>query len=193
MEYKRLKTSHSIHTQTRPGRRVSWVPYILKYENINANHALPRLGKGKCDYSKFDYRVTSHVDFAKLFLENHMAKFNSFDENCEASAILSLLCKVPIFSSAVKKASDDVKTSRNKWAHCVFSDWDPLKFQKRFDEMEKLTKELGLPPADENSILKELNDWKTKGVSLLTFTSFIVKHFKQKISIISIHVTYSVT
>ena len=38
--------------------------------------------------------MTSHVDFAKLYVENFMAKFNAFDEHCDASAVLTLCSSV---------------------------------------------------------------------------------------------------
>jgi len=34
-----------------------------------------------------------------------MAKFNAFDEHCDASAVLTLLGKVPVFSAAVQSAA----------------------------------------------------------------------------------------
>ena len=89
-EYGNLQISHSIHTQSSAGRLKNW-PTFLRYENINGNSAFPRLSGGKFDYALFDCRVTSHVDFAKLYVENHMAKFNAFDEHCDASAVLTLL------------------------------------------------------------------------------------------------------
>jgi len=57
--------------------------------------------------------VTSHVDFAKMYVETFMAKFNAFDEHCDASAVLNLLGKVPVFSVAVQSAAGDVRC-------CVF-------------------------------------------------------------------------
>jgi len=122
--------------------------------------------------------VASHVDFAKLYVENHMAKFNVFDEHCDASALLALLGKVPVFSPAIQSAANDVRHARNAWAHCLFSNWDPLSFSQRFDEMEKLVRSLGLPSADEMYLLNELQDWETKGtvhslcfkLHVLTFT-----------------------
>jgi len=117
--------------------------------------------------------VTSHVDFAKLYVENHMAKFNAFDEHCDASAVLTLLGKVPVFSLAVQSAADDVRKARNSWAHCEFSDWYPVNYQQRFKEMEGLVKALGLPPANERNLLGELRDWELKGTFLIsTVTCF---------------------
>ena len=161
-EYGNLHTSHSIHTQSTSGLLKKW-PTFLKYENINGNDVFPRLAGGRFDYPKFDCRVTSHIDFAKLYVENHMAKFNAFDEHCDASAMLALLGKVPVFSLAVQSSAGDVRQARNAWAHCSFSDWDPLSFQLRFTEMEKLVKSLGLSSADEMYLANELKDWETKG------------------------------
>ena len=161
-EYGNLQTRCSIHTQSTSGRLRNW-PTFLKYENINGNDVFPRLPGWRFDYFKFDCRVTSHVDFAKLYVENHMAKFNAFDEHCDASAVLALLGKVPVFSMAVQSAAGDVRQARNAWAHCAFSDWDRLSFQQRFAEMEKLVKSLGLPSADEIYLVNELQDWETKG------------------------------
>ena len=172
-EYGNLQTSHSIHTQSTSGRLKKW-PTFLKYENINGNDALPRLPGGKFNYSLFDCRVTSHVDFAKLYVENHMARFNAFDEHCDASAVLTLLGKVPVFSPAVQSVAGDVRKARNAWAHCVFSDWDPVNYQQRFNEMERLGKALGLPPDLERNLLGELKDWESKGICLIFTESFSV-------------------
>ena len=174
-EYSNLQTSHNIHTQSTSGRLKSW-PTFLKYENINGNDAYPRLPGGRLDYSKFDCRVTSHVDFAKLYLENHMARFNAFDEHCDASAILILLGKVPVFSHAVQSAAGDVRQARNAWAHCVFSDWDPVNYQQHFYKMEKLVKELGLLSTIERNLLGELKDWETKGMCLISIVTFFLNH-----------------
>ena len=177
-EYGNRQASHSIHTQSTSGRLKKW-PRFLKYENINGNDALSKLPGGRFDYSLFDCRVTSHVDFARLYVENHMAKFTAFDEHCDASAVLTLLGKVPVFSLAVQSASDDVRQARNAWAHCVFSDWDSVNYQQRFNEMETLVKALGLPPSIESKVLGELKDWESKGTSLIPVLMFFFKtlHF----------------
>ena len=107
--------------------------------------------------------MISHIDFAKLYVENFMAKFNAFDDHCDASAVLTLLGNVPVFSGPVQPAADDVRGVRNVWAHCVFSEWDATKFTEVFDNMEKLVITLGLPAIDEIKLLAELKDWETKG------------------------------
>ena len=165
-QYNNLKTSHSIDTQSTSGRLKKWhhdPKRLLKYENINGNSLHPKLPGGKQNYSLFDCRVISHVDFAKLYVENFMAKFNAFDDHCDASAVLTLLGNVPVFSGPVQAGADDVRGVRNAWAHCVFSEWDTAKFKQVFADMEKLVITLGLPPVDERKLLGELKDWKTKG------------------------------
>ena len=163
-EYNKLKTSHNIHTQSTSGRLQRWpARKFLKYENINGNSLHPKLPGGKYNISLFDCRVLSHIDFAKLYVENFMAKFSAFGDHCDASAVLTLLVGVPVFSTAMQAAAGDVRNVRNDWAHCVFSKWDPVKFQQSFVEMEHLVRVMALPAADETKLLGELKDWETKG------------------------------
>ena len=140
----------------------------LKYENINRNYTFTTPDR-KYDYPMFDYRVTSYIDFAKLFVENYMAKFNAFDERCDASALLALLGKVPVFSPDVQEEARKLHKPRNDWAHCTFSEWNKEGFRLSFDKMENLVKSLGLPSTDESGIIRELQDWKNKGNLYLTF------------------------
>lgn len=163
-EYHNLKTRHNIHGQSTSGRLQRWpAKKWLKYENINGNDVHPRLPNGRLNYSLFDCRVVSDVDFAKLYVENYMAKFTAFDDHCDASAVLSLLGWVPVFPSAVQSAAGDVRKARNDWAHCVFSKWDPAKFQQSFIEMDQLVRNMTLPHSDERKLLGELKDWEMKG------------------------------
>ena len=156
-EYQSLKSSHNIHIQTPPGILKNH-PKHLKYENINSNSS-HKLSPFKFDFSKFDYKVTSHVDFAKLYLQPFMTKFNAFDGECDGSAVLLLLGEVPVFSPAIQSSARTVRDHvRNEWAHCNFTDWDAVKFQCCFKEMQQLVQSLGLLPADETKILSELND-----------------------------------
>ena len=159
-EYVNLKTSHNIHTQSSHSHLKNW-PKFLKYENINSNDTLPKLRGGKYDYSSFDCKVTSHVDFSKLYLDNHMAKFNAFDDTCDASAVLTLLGKVPVFSTAVQSAANDVRQARNSWAHCLFSNWNEAGFQNIFFNLKQLVNtSFGISNVD---LLNYLNDWEKKG------------------------------
>ncbi|XP_078384766.1 uncharacterized protein LOC144667229 isoform X2 [Oculina patagonica] len=164
-EYNNLKTSHNIDTQSSSGRLQRW-PQVLKYENINGNDGHPKLPGGRLNYSLFDCKVTSHVDFARLYVQNHMAHFTAFDGHCDASAVLTLLGRVPVFSAAVQTAANHVREGRNDWAHCVFGIWDQTKFQKSFTEMEQLVRAMALSTADEGKLLGELKDWETKGTHL---------------------------
>lgn len=164
-EYGNLQAKHNIHTQSYTGR-LQRHAVALKYENINGNDTLPKKPGRKYDYLTFDYRVTSHIDFAKLYVENHMAKFNAFDEHCDASALLALLGKVPVFPAVVQTAAGNVRQARNSWAHCEFGKWDQIGFQQSFDKMKQLVKQLGLPIAAKDTLLKELEDWEKKGAIL---------------------------
>ena len=161
-EYQSLKSSHNIHSQTPPGILKNH-PKHLKYENINSNSS-HKLTPFKFDFSKFDYKVSSHVDFAKLYLQPFMVKFSAFDGECDGSAVLLLLGEVPVFSPAIQSSAKTVREHvRNEWAHCNFTDWEEVKFQSSFKEMQQLVQSLGLPPAGETKILSELNDWENKG------------------------------
>ena len=94
-----------------------------------------------------------------------MAKFSAFDGKCDGSAVLSLLVEVPVFSNATQSSAKTVREDvRNEWAHCNFTDWDAVKFQGCFQEMQELVHSFGLPTADETTLLSELNDWETKGI-----------------------------
>ena len=164
-EYQKLKSNHGIHTE-----RYKWpdeYKETLNYENINRNYK-SKTPDEKYDYSKFDYRVKSHIGFAKLFVENYMAKFNAFDERCDASALFALLGKVPVFSLDVQTAAGNLHLPRNDWAHCKLSKWNQIGFQQSFVKMEQLVKSLVLPSADKSDILRELQDWKNKGNLYLT-------------------------
>ena len=165
-EYNYLKWNHGIGVQTSHNFPVSKYPNpkAVKYENINANDTkLKPPNFKKYDYSIFDYKVTSHFDFGKLFLQNHMAKFNAYNETCDASAVLNLFGRIPVFSPVLQTAANVVREGRNAWGHCKFTEWDEANFKTRFDDMRDLVKEVGLSPADENKVLTDLNDWEAKG------------------------------
>ena len=165
-DYVNLKTSHGIDSQSSYGRLERSGSTDLKYENINGNNAVPKLPDGNFDYDKFDCRVISHVDYAKLYLENYMTKFTVFDEHCDASAVLNLLGRVPVFSRRVRKAAKDVQIKdRNLWAHCAFQDWNSAKFQQCFQDMERLVNALGLPVADKRKLSADLSTWRVTGTN----------------------------
>ena len=178
VEYNNLKLSNRIDVQERHSFPAPRYPPVLHYENINANNTkLKATHKKKYtyDYSKFNYNVKSHVDFAKLFLEIHMAKFTAFDETCDVSAVLNLLEKIrPIFSPALQNAAKVVREGKNAWGHCNFTEWDEASFTKRFGDMENLVKELKLPSADEKKTAEDLNDWGKKGMDLVLFAVGVV-------------------
>ena len=166
-EYNKLKSRHTIHIQTKSRYLKAWPTTskdLLKYENINSNDGRTKKtkkGKDVFDRNSFIYQVKSHLDFARLFVQNYMAKFTEFD-HCDASAVIQLLLRIPAFSPAVQTAADNVRNTRNCWAHCVFNKWDQHNFSRSFSDMEQLVKSLALPVA--GKILGELKDWETKGI-----------------------------
>ena len=163
-EYKTLKKNHSINSQSATSRLKKWHGR-LKYENINGNDVLRMLPGGKYDYCNFNCQVLTHTDFAKLYLESFMVHFNAFDDHLDASAVLLLLGRVPVFPGTVEAAASSVRNERNDWAHCVFSKWNESKFQHSFAEMEDLVKAMALPSSDEEKIVGELKEWQNKGDS----------------------------
>ena len=165
-EYNDLQLKHGINVQTSHNLPVSkYRKRDMNYENINGNDTTSRI--------HVDYKVTSHVDFAKLFLLKHMAKFNAFNQTCDASAGLSLLGRIPVFPSRVQNAANVVREGRNAWGHCNFTEWNEANFKKRFDDMKKLVTVVGLRPPDEKKVLADLNDWEAKGTCL----SFFIIYF----------------
>ena len=156
--YDNFKKSNKIHTQTYATHLKTDGPKKLNYEAINNNQKHGR------NVRLFDYKVTSHVDMAKLYLQTFRAKFSAFDESCDTSAVLGLLCEMPNTSSGIQVNARDVRAKvRNEWAHCNFADWDEPKFSAAFQKMEALVRSLGLPKNDTDGIVDELNDWKVKG------------------------------
>ena len=85
------------------------------------------------------------------------------DDHLDASAVLLLLGRVPVFPDTVQVAANSVRNERNDWAHCVFSKWTEAKFQHSFTEMEDLVKAMALPSSDEGKIVGQLKDWEKKG------------------------------
>ena len=175
-EYNNLKSNHNIDVQASHSFPA---PYptgnALNYENINANHTkLKPSHYRKYDYSMFDYRVTSSVDFAKLFLPMYMAKFTAFDDTCDASAVLNLLKEVPIFSPTFQNAANVVREGRNDWAHCNFTKWKKAHFESKFDDMKNLVQMFSLPAADEKEVLNNLHMCERKGIDLVHLLLFYI-------------------
>ena len=138
----------------------------LKFENINGNSQMH--GKIKKNY---DYSVSSDIELAKLYLPDYLARFSAFDESLDLAAILRLLGSsklAPIFPSldpvlSIQTAADHVRDCRNKWAHPNFSEWTEGFFNDCFSKLEDLVKSVGLPSAEEKSLLDQLYEWQTNG------------------------------
>ena len=173
-EYEDLKLNHGIDVQTTHSFPVPKYPTRngMKYENINGNDTKLRPPQYRSyDYANFDYKVTSHVDFAKLFLQSHMAKLNAFNDSCDPSAVLTLFVRIPVFSATLQNAAKVVREGRNAWGHCNFMEWNETNFTKRFDDMKQLVSQVGLSSAHEAEVLENLTDWKDKGTKLYIFVT----------------------
>ena len=68
--YTSLKSSYGIDTQVFGSHLIHDGTFKLNYGSINNN-----LGRFKRKERSYDYKVTTDVDLAKLYLEPHMAKF----------------------------------------------------------------------------------------------------------------------
>ena len=155
-EYNNLKISHNIHNQGPLGRLQKWPASskkLLKYENINGNDVRLRLHGGRFNYSLFNCRVQSHMDFARLYVEKHMAKFTAFNDHRDASAVLSLqalqvmsewkgmIGRTVSSVNGIQPNFRKVSLRWNNWSrtwHCM-------------------------PSVNERELLEELKDWETKG------------------------------
>ena len=157
--YNALKSAHKIDRQTHAKHLKMDGTHRLNYEAINNNKALHGRSVGL-----YNYKVASHVDMAKLYLQTHMAKFSAFDESCDPSATLGILCTAPCFPGSLRTDAQDVRANvRNEWAHCNFADWSEVQFLDVFQNMERLVRSLGLPKKETDDIVTELNEWLGKG------------------------------
>lgn len=52
---------------------------------------------------------------------------------------------------------------RNPWAHCVFTEWDAVKYTDSFQLMETLVQDLRLSSTEETHILQEMKKWEING------------------------------
>ena len=90
--------------------------------------------------------------------------FVGFDNTCDLSAVLGILERASVFHNRVQTNAKDVRSKvRNEWGHCNFDHWTELEFQNSFQLMETMVRSLGLPKADEDKQLDELQDWETRG------------------------------
>ncbi|CAH1797892.1 unnamed protein product, partial [Owenia fusiformis] len=132
----------------------------LQYRNINANEQRSN--------PQYDYRIKNYVDFSKLFLQTHMAKFTAFDESCDPSALLGLLINIPGFSKVVKTNAGDIRNLRNDWAHCNFNEWTEVKYLNAFANAEKFIRCLQFLPKKEKKALSDLKNWQNDGVKFFS-------------------------
>lgn len=99
---------YSTYLQKYPATNI----YSLNYESINNNNHLPKKKKKKRkwikDYQSYDYKVTSHVNLSKLFLQPNMACYSGFNESCDSSALLGIVINSNSFPSSVQTDAEKV-------------------------------------------------------------------------------------
>ncbi|KAL9957639.1 hypothetical protein ACROYT_G034560 [Oculina patagonica] len=160
--YTSLKSSNGIDTQVFGPHLTHDGTFKLNYSSINNNW-----GTHKRKERLYDYKVTTDVDLAKLYLEPHMAKFTGFDNTCDMSAVLGMLGNASVFPARIQNNAKDVRSKvRNEWGHCNYDHWTEPEFNYCFQLMETLVRSLGLLKADEDKELDDLHDWETKGLKL---------------------------
>ncbi|CAC5354915.1 unnamed protein product [Mytilus coruscus] len=163
--------------------------YYLNYESINNNRKLNK------KYKNYDYKVTSHVDLSKLFLQPNMAQYSGINESCDLSALLGLVINIhdiSLFPSSVQTDAEKIRSDiRNPWAHCDFREWTTVKYTDSFNLMGQFVKDTGLSNREENRILGELNTWATNGQNFLSGTPLgleIVGDIRQQTHVLSEYV-----
>ncbi|CAC5391178.1 unnamed protein product [Mytilus coruscus] len=169
--------------------------YLFNYESINNNRNVPKKkinNKWINDYQAYDYKVTSHVDLSKLFLQPSMAHYSAIDESCDLSALLGMVINISSFQPVVQSDAEKIRSDiRNPWAHCDFTEWTIAKYADSFQLMEQLVKDLGLYNREENRVLGALNTWATNGQNFLSGTILgleIVNDIHQQTHILSEYV-----
>ncbi|XP_071172953.1 uncharacterized protein [Mytilus edulis] len=166
--YNSLVVSDNIDKQTYSTHLKKYIPTKtnLNYEAINTNST--KLVRNVKQYMQYDYRVYNAVDLSKLFVQTFMAHYTAIDDSCDSSALLGIIINIlPSLQSTAKKVRSFI---RNPWAHCDFTEWNPMKFSDCFKLMEQIIKDLKLNATDEVSILKDLSKWENCGISLLSGT-----------------------
>ncbi|KXJ07838.1 E3 ubiquitin-protein ligase DZIP3 [Exaiptasia diaphana] len=157
--YNDLKANHNIDSQVYGAHLKMDGTYKFNYDSINSN-------QGK-KTPIFDYKVTSEVDLAKLYLKPFMAKFTGIDETCDLSAVLGILSSASVFTTATQDGAKDVRQHvRNEWGHCNFTVWNEAKITDCFKFMNFLVKSLKLTGDQEKKLLGNLKEWEEKGVAL---------------------------
>ncbi|XP_052081034.1 uncharacterized protein LOC127718989 isoform X2 [Mytilus californianus] len=175
--YDSLVSSDSVDTQGYNGYMKKYPAtneHFLIYKSINNNMNVAKKmirHKWVNDYQKYDYKVTSHVDLSKLFLQPHMVHYSGIDESCDTSALLGMVINISTFSTTVRTDAKKMRVDiRNPWAHCDFREWTRRKYTDSFKLMSQLVKDLDLSNEEEKRILSQLNTWATNGLIFLSGT-----------------------
>ena len=158
-----------LHQQTCRSKLKTWYGYKLEYKNINNNDkVVPQPPKPIKEL--YNYNVSCAVDYAKLYLQPHMAKFTAFSE-ADASALLGIIInlKAPQFRPLMEKGATvsgiagRMRNLRNEWAHCKFTDWNENTFLTSFLRMNKLISII-VPTHDLQRVEDRLEELEQKGI-----------------------------
>ena len=94
----------------------------------------------------------------------HNCLFLGFDNTCDLSAVLGIFERASIFHARIQTNAKNVRAQvRNEWGHCNFDHWTAAEFNNGFQLIETLLRSLGLPKADVDKHLDDLQEWETKG------------------------------
>ena len=75
-----------------------------------------------------------------------------------------MLANSSVFHTRIQANARNVRSKvRNEWGHCNFDHWNDVEFKNSFQFMKTLIRSLGLPVADQDKLLDELQEWETKG------------------------------
>lgn len=74
--------------------------------------------------------------------------------------IIYLIYHIPMHIYCIFKVRSAI---RNPWAHCNFTEWNPMKYNLSLQKIEDFIYLLNLNAAGERQLIEELNKWRTNG------------------------------
>ncbi|XP_052807853.1 uncharacterized protein LOC128236780 [Mya arenaria] len=165
-EYQKFK--NEIEAQQFPNYLKQYPPtnQDMNYRNINNNAQLLKVNDIP-DWAKFDYRVKNAVDFSKLFVKSEKVHYKGFDNTCDQRTLLKIIEKMHLFPQPIKTVADKIRLEvRNQWAHVDFKEWDTERYEKCFELMTQVIKEM--KPSEEKEIIDQLTYWKSNGMQFVS-------------------------
>ena len=176
--YSHLKHHHNVDQQVYGPHLKKYPPtskYSFEYKNINHNDTITSTSN-KATKAQYDYKVSSPIDLARLYLQTHMAKFQGFAD-ADASALLGLInniddasCSDPRFVN-VQAEAQKVKDRRNQWAHAAddLQKWNKTNLQDAFKEMKILLRAVNGSVPVAVHVTTALDNWLDIGKQTLIY------------------------